>query len=160
MARGRHVARTPSQRISTWVGFTASAQTVAGMTAVLLGVANAALLALRPFTIVRTRGVFFVESDQAATTERSHGVFGAVVVEEEAADAGVASLPTPGTEIDAPFFLYEPYIHSFRFFDATGTNDPSGTTITFDSKAMRKVGALRSPSIRRRCGKSGSRRTL
>ncbi len=139
MAHNRGRARAKADRISVWASFTAQGQTVTNA-AVLLGVANAALLALRPFTIVRTRGLFHLSSDQSATSEVSSGAMGAIVVEEEAADAGIASLPTPVSEPNASYFLYEPYIHELQVSTAVGFESPAGTNIFFDSKAMRKVG--------------------
>ncbi len=62
------------------------------------------------------------------------------VVSDQASAAGVGSVPTPVTESDADFFLYEPLMAAFTFADATGIDADSGTVTQFDSKAMRKVG--------------------
>ncbi len=136
----RHMTHERSTRIPVWANWSVAPTAIGGTTSSLLLVANAALLALRPFTIIRTRGRIFINSDQSAATELSRGVLGSIIVEEEAADAGVASLPTPGTETEAPWFLYEPWFNQFVFGDGTGFIEPAGTMIAFDSKAMRKVG--------------------
>jgi hypothetical protein len=121
-----------------WAAFNADGNVAAnGQT--LLGVGNAALLALRPFTIVRTRGVIQYQTDQITATEITSGVVAAIVVQEEAVDAGIASLPTPITEPEALYFLYEPVIDSMLFVSASGFRDPAGHVKEFDSKAMRKV---------------------
>ena len=139
---GRHGGRVRvarSTRVPTWVGVDISPQGLT-QTGTLLGVANATLLALRPFTIIRTRLRFLITSDQSIASETTIGAFGMIIVEEEAADAGVASLPTPAVEIDAPWFVFEPFVHEIAFFDATGIQTPAGTLFDVDSKAMRKVG--------------------
>ncbi len=129
-----------SDRIPTWVGFTGVATTIVGNASVLIGQGNAALLALRPFTIIRTRAIVQVESDQAAASETVIGAFGAIVVQEEAAGVGITALPRPLTELDAQWFVYQAFINSFLFGDGTGFLEPSGTTYEVDSKSMRKVG--------------------
>ncbi len=123
-----------------WAGFEFASTAVVGNGQTLAAAANAALLALRPFTIVRTRGILHIESDQVIASEKPVVVFGAIIVQEEAVDAAVAALPTPAVEFNAPWFVYEPLIAAFSFSDATGIRDPAGYTKEFDSKAMRKVG--------------------
>ncbi len=135
----KRVHRAAARRQMVWANFSVSVSAVAANGQTLIGVANAALLALRPFTIVRTRGIIQMESDQSVASERPVVVLGAIIVQEEAVDAGVAALPTPGTETNAPWFVYEPMISSFLFGDATGFIEPGGYSRVFDSKAMRKV---------------------
>jgi len=142
MAR-KFVSRTRvgrSDRIPIWFGFSVAATALGGNAKTLLSSFSAAALLTRPFTIIRTRGVIHVESDQTIASEKTVGAVGAVVVEEEASAAGIASLPGPISELDAPFIMYEPFVNSFLFLDATGLQTPAGTYWSFDSKAMRKVG--------------------
>jgi len=134
----RRVVRLGPRRLMEWVGIDISPQTMTG--AVLLAIANDALLALRSFTIVRTRMRFLITSDQGASTEITIGAFGVIILQEEAVDAGIASLPTPGVEVNAPWFVFEPFVHEFQFDSAVGSQSPGGTLTTVDSKAMRKVG--------------------
>ena len=68
------------------------------------------------------------------------GVMAAIVVQDQATTAGIASLPTPIDEPDASFFVYEPFIHELQVQSQVGVQFPSGTLTRFDSKAMRKVG--------------------
>ncbi len=135
LARGRR-----SDRITTWIRFNVELATLTGNAATLLAVLNAGALALRPFTIVRTRGFFHITSDQAAASETLEGAWGSIVVQEEAADAGIASVPSPLAEPDAAYIVYEPFVNEFLFGDGTGFTEPGGINLTFDSKAMRKVG--------------------
>ena len=96
--------------------------------------------ALRPFTIMRTRGMWHIESDQTAATEISQVALGAAVVSDQASAIGVTAVPTP--EIDKAsdlWFLYESIISSFVVISAIGAFEPAGVTQQFDSKAMRKV---------------------
>ena len=128
----------PAPRTSVWVGFSLAA-TITASTATIIGTLNAAALALRPFTIVRTRGYLLWSSDQAAVNEDPRGVMGWTVVSEEAAAAGAASLPDPSTNSDASWFVYEPYAVDFQFLSSVGFDGDSGMGRMVDSKAMRKV---------------------
>ena len=135
-ARTRFV-RTPGTKL--WIGIDLSTTAVAAGASVLFGLFDAAALALRPFTILRTRAAFHAESDQLAASETPHGAMGMIVVSDQAAAAGVASIPAPLANSDAPFFVWEPWIASVSLATAVGYSDPSGVNITIDSKAMRKV---------------------
>ncbi len=68
--------------------------TIANNTKVLVSrFTSATLEPIVPFTIVRTRGLISVRSDQAAGTEPQVGAFGIAVVSEDAAVAGAVSIP-------------------------------------------------------------------
>ena len=88
-------------------------------------------------TIVRTRGLLYVQSDQVAGDEEFFGAMGAAVVSRPAAAAGVASLPTPITEEDSDFW----FIHQFfaAGYDGTAGGGMKGRVFEFDSKAKRKI---------------------
>ena len=135
--RTRVVGKTDRQPI--WIGVNLSGSVVVTGN-VLLGSFNTAALEARPFTIIRTRLIVHVESDQSAASEVTRGGFGITVVSDQAVAAGAASVPAPIANTDAPFFVYEAFINSFELGDATGFVQPSGTLLTVDSKAMRKVG--------------------
>ena len=136
MIRGR--ARQVRQMV--WLQFDQADNTVAGNSTELLTSLNAAALALRPFTIIRTRLIIAVRSDQITTTERVRAVIGHIIVSDQASAAGVASIPSPVANADAPFFVYEPLLHDFIFGSGVGFQSPGQTNVTVDSKAMRKVG--------------------
>jgi len=138
MAR-RPFKRTASQRIPVWVGLSVLPVGFQN-TGVILAISNAALNLLRPFTIIRTRMVFLITSDQGASSETASGVFAGIVVQEEAGDVGIGSVPIPIEEPSAPYFMFEPFIHELQFDSSVGTQSPAGTLTHVDSKAMRKVG--------------------
>ncbi len=144
MARRRPTGRFPAlrqgqRRESMWVDIQATDVTLAAAgTQVLINVSNAALLALRPFTIVRTRGMWLVTSDQNVATESYFGNLGHAVVTEQAAAVGIGGIPTPATERESDlFFVLETWPGFFRFGSAVGfvTEGPR----EYDSRAMRKV---------------------
>jgi len=96
-------------------------------------------LALRPFTIVRTRGVWRIITDQQIASELTETSLGACVVSDQAAAIGITAIPTPETDKESDlWFMYETTLGGFQFGTAVGfTNNYNQTT--FDSKAMRKV---------------------
>ncbi len=141
MARGPHrIIRKGRDRISVWIGVTLRDVSVAADTAVLVGQLNAAALAFRPFTVIRTRLVVGWESDQVAATESPMGGFGIQVVTSAAITAGIGSVPTPISEIDADYFVYQSLISHIEFGSAVGFQKQAFRQYEIDSKAMRKVG--------------------
>ena len=135
VTRGR-----PAPCTKIWIGAGLVSTTVVAGTPLLFGVLSAAVLLMRPFTLLRTRVVIGYESDQVAASERPVGVIGGIVVKEQATTAGVASLPTPLTEPDAEWFFYQSLMQSFLFRDSTGATPRSSRQYEIDSKSMRKVG--------------------
>jgi len=126
------------RRETLWIQGAWTENNVAGGGALLLGVLSAAALALRPFTVVRTRGMLLVNSDQTAATERQLGAYGFAVVSEQAAAIGVTAVPTPVTDQDSDlFFVYESFARMQNVASAIGISEYMPQT--FDSKAMRKV---------------------
>ena len=112
---------------------------VAGGASILTSLA-AGGLALRPFTVVRTRGVMFIRSDIEAADEQQWMSYGSCVVSDQASAIGVTAVPTPVTDMSSDlWFLYESIVNSFTFVSATGFDGSSGKMIQYDSKAMRKV---------------------
>ena len=139
MARRHQVVRrgVSQKRSSTWlfIGFAKTTLTAAGGT-IIAGL-NAAALALRPFTIVRTHIQMLVSSDQAAAIEFQMGALGIEVVSEQASVAGVAAVPTPVTQMGSEFWL----AHQVFMGDESNITDRTRNASHFaiDSKAMRKV---------------------
>jgi len=68
------------RRESLWLAYTTQINTIALGTAVLLDSLNAAALALRPFTVVRSRGFLFIASDQISGAENQAVNYGMTVV--------------------------------------------------------------------------------
>jgi len=83
---GRHrspMRRDSIRRKSVWISFMPTQTVITpASTAVLIATMSASALALRPFTIVRTRGLLNYRSDQAAATEVYGCGFGMAVVSD------------------------------------------------------------------------------
>ncbi len=139
-SRNRSRIHTPTKRQMVWFGMGLASTVVASGGSVLLGVLNAAALALRPFTIVRTRLLIHWASDQTGASEIPQGVFTMGVVSDNASSAGIASIPTGISEPDGDFFVYEGMINDFTFITGTGIDASGGSQYVVDSKAQRKVG--------------------
>jgi len=135
----RSIPRT--KRGNVWIGLYPSTGpiSIAAASQTFLGSLNAAALALRPFTVVRTRMLIGWLSDQLAASESPFGAFSMQVVTDQAVSQGIAALPTPTTETDADFFVYEPLGVQIEFGDATGFDSHAGYWTKVDSKAMRTV---------------------
>ena len=138
-----HTGRS-SRRQTQWLASAdaTGVTTLAGAAKILDQSLTAAELTLLPFTVVRVRGLIYVQSDQVAADEQQFGGVGMAVVSDLAIAAGVASIPDPITNEDSDlwfmhrFFSYGMLIGSGA---GTGVPTPNGTTFEFDSKAMRKV---------------------
>ncbi len=128
------------RRETVWIGITEAQNTiVAASTALISSSLNAAALALRPFTVVRTRGILSIDSDQIAASERTGYAFALAVVSDQAAAIGVSAVPTPITDRGSDlFFVYEEMFGHFERGDNTGFQ-VNEQVYRFDSKAMRKV---------------------
>ncbi len=125
-------------RKTTWFQFQPVETTLSGPagTAAVFSL-NAAALAMRPFTIVRTHWEIKLMSDQAAAVENQAIGVGLAVVSDQAVTVGITALPLPITDMASSLF----FLHALVFGDgtrvATQTTDSSYRSI--DSKAMRKV---------------------
>ncbi len=128
------------RRETAWIGGTGFTQALAATTTVALVTSlNAAALANRPFTIVRTRGVIQVRSDQSAASETYGASYGEVVVSDQASAIGVTAVPTPTADSGSDlWFVYEFVIGRFIFSTAAAFTDV-GFERVVDSRAMRKV---------------------
>jgi len=138
--RRSNLVRAKTSRQMVWLAFEVDRQTVAANTQILSLVLNAAALALRPFTVVRTRAEILWTSDQQAATEGPFGAVGDIVVSDQASAAGAASVPDPLTDGDGDWFTYQPLIVKFQFASGVGFHPDAGAHFSIDSKAMRKVG--------------------
>ncbi len=129
------------RRQSVWIPITPTDTTLAAAsTAVLFAGLSTAALALRPFTIVRTRGIFWVRSDQLGASEDYMASLGAAVVSDQALAIGVTAVPTPETDRGSDlFFLYESAAQGITIFSSVGHSGFEGNFLQFDSRAMRKV---------------------
>ncbi len=128
------------RRQTSWVGGVWTSDAIALNTAVLLTTFTAAALVdLVPFTIVRTRGLLFLASDQAAGTENAAVSYGHAVVTQQAVDVGVTAVPLPDDDSDSDlWYVWEALATRIHLSSAIGFNQV-GVTRILDSKAMRKV---------------------
>ncbi len=126
-------------RETIWISLPDIATSLASGVAVLTGVLNAAALALRPFTIVRTHVTWQLRSDQEAADESYGASIGFAIVSEQASAIGVTAIPTPITDRGSDlFFLYDIGFGRMANATAVGFTDV-GVLQKVDSKAMRKV---------------------
>ena len=128
------------RRESLWLFIGETERTLAAAsTATFINSLNAAALALRPFTVVRTRGTFHVRSDQTGALEMYQAALGYAIVSDQASAVGITALPTPFTDSGSDLWYTREVITSvFGFISGVGTQE-LGILKTYDSKAMRKV---------------------
>ena len=131
---GRNVRET------LWIGVGGTATNLsAASTAAFINSGSAGLLALRPFTMVRTRGYLHCRSDQNAANESFGVSLGYAVVSDQASAIGVTAVPVPDTDIDSDlWFVYQTLLGFTQFATAAGFRD-YGIGVEYDSKAMRKM---------------------
>ncbi len=150
MARGRRGYRGVSQvqrRGSVWLasGTRTVVPTLAAATKVVDSSFPAGTIApLGPLTITRTRGTFWICSDQVVAQEEPFGAFGMLVVSEQAQSVGgAASIPGPGTDASSDlFFVHQYFLGSAQVSVGAPTSLIGGSwwsRYDFDSKAKRKV---------------------
>ncbi len=135
--------RIPSgqKRQTRWLDGPTTAQTLAGgNTAALILSLTTEELALRPFTIVRTRGIFRCSSDQQGASEQYECSLGMAVVSDEARTVGITAVPTPEEQRASDlWFVYESLSGEFVFGSVASFVETHGPEVRFDSKGMRKV---------------------
>jgi len=138
--RSRGVRVRGARRESMWLFTTTSEVSItAASTAVLAFSLNAAALALRPFTVVRTRMDWYCRSDQVAAPEVWGAALGCAVVSDQASAIGVTAVPTPFTDQGSDlFYVYEQNFGRLEVQSAAGVQEV-GRMVKIDSKAMRRV---------------------
>jgi len=105
----------------------------------LASIASSVLSTIAPATIVRTRGLLTIRSDQSIATELQLGAMGVAFVNEVARGLGVTALPGPSTEaLWDGWFVHQFISQAYEFVSGVGTNPQYVTQYMVDSKAMRK----------------------
>ena len=127
-----------ARRKTFWIAGVVTSNT-AVTAATQLTTLNAAALALRPFTVIRSRGWVSFGSDQVGIDELQVVHYGATVVSQEADSIGVTAMPAPGSSNGSDWFVYTSGAMRFEFGTAVGINPDMTNRLEFDSKAMRKV---------------------
>jgi len=132
-----------SRRSFNWVGGVATAFGVqaiaAGASTLVASMDTRVLSHVAPFTVMRVRGLLSVTSDQVGGDEIPHGAFGIAVVNGEAFDAGVGSVPTPFTESFDDRWLYHTYWAAPVAVIAGQSVSQRQEHHIIDGKAMRKM---------------------
>ena len=130
----------PPARTSIWLGWNIAATTLTGSSKQVIASLNAGGLALRPFTIVRSRIDVRYESDQAAVSEKPTGAVGFGVFNDTAVALGPTGVPGPFSTTEGDWFIYQPLMIHFQFLSSISFDANASQHYTIDSKAMRKVG--------------------
>jgi len=124
------------RRETLWLSGSSVNTTMGSAQAVLVTSLSAGALALRPFTVVRTRGIIYVRGDNPAAAENWDFAFGICIVTDQASAVGITAVPTPTTDDGSDsWFTYERAAGTTR----AGELGDTGHFIQVDSKAMRKV---------------------
>ena len=134
MAQGRRSGRGPDY---DWFGQTVSAALASG------GVAIGACIAFTTQnTIMRVRGNYLVSMDGPVDNDRAIVGLGLIIVSDEALAAGVASVPTPGTDADAPWLWHQFVPLQAQAGTSVGASLNAMSVVArgeIDSRAMRRV---------------------
>ena len=137
------IVRGGPRRATSWAASadaTGEQALAAGAAILDQSLSQAQISTLVPATIVRTRGILWVASDQEGIDEQPFGAMGMVVVSEQARVAGVASIPTPiSDEASDLWFVHQFWQADVAFVSASGFTTDGFKAYEFDSKAMRKV---------------------
>ena len=97
--------RAATRRTTMWVALNPFEDNITGSGATLVSTANATLLALRPFTIVRTHLYWAFGSDQISANESQVVALGMAIVSEQAAAIGITAIPIPVTDLGSDLFF-------------------------------------------------------
>jgi len=128
-----------NRRQTFWVAMASTATAMASLSPVLFSGFSAAVLALRPFTIVRIRGWMSLASDQSIAVENYGAALAMAVVSDQALAIGVTAVPTPQAEKDSDmWFMFEELGGTINAVTSTGISGSSQSK-EIDSRAMRKV---------------------
>ena len=127
-----------SRRETSWFSIVFTTTVLDGV-ASLVASLNAAALAKRPFTVVRTH-LFVQQRTDTIETGTQLGAVGMAIVSDQASAVGITAVPTPVVDLGSDLW----YVHQILMLHsisqtAIGLNVPAGNTYDIDSKAMRKV---------------------
>ena len=128
----------PAAKSKVWLGVNLDALTVAASSLNLLSSLNATALALRPFTVLRSHLTILYTTDQSSAAETPFGALGMIVASDKAVATGITAVPTPITQSDGDFFVWQGLQEKYEFITGVGFQNV-GTHYSVDSKAMRKV---------------------
>ena len=136
MATRSTAPRARKQVNYTWAGFVTGPIILAANTKILLG----SFVLSTPFeeTAVRTRGNFYIGSDQAAVVEQQTGAIGLIRVTASALAIGITAIPDPVTNSDDDgWFVWQGFSQESSLTTTAGL--AGGHVYEIDSKAQRIV---------------------
>ncbi len=137
-------SRRGVKRLTEWgiCSVPAGYTTVPAASKILLVLVPAATLSPEsPATVVRSRFLLSVISDQTVATEAQVGAFGIGFVNIVAGALGVTGIPGPATDCAWDgWFVWQPIAQQLVVATAVGVEGQFATNYTIDSKAMRKFG--------------------
>ena len=142
MARRHTRFVRPSPKTKMWIGSGVGETTIGAGVKTLVSSLSAGALALRPFTILRTRMLLDYSSDQDGANERVFCSYAKLVVRDAAFAIGVTAMPDPSGisgDPEADWFIWQAGRHVVSFDTASGFDFGGTSQYTIDSKAMRKV---------------------
>ena len=134
---------TPRRRKTQWFGGPGGTGTnsLQSSTAVLLGSSTSPAAGQEDHTLVRTRGlVQILLTSVAAAGDGFFGAVGIGIATTSAIAAGVASVPTPLTELSWDGWIWHHFFSVHAGITAAVESESTTVTIPIDSKAMRKLG--------------------
>ncbi len=132
-------SRGDKSRLTEWGAFEVMLRSVALTTAASLGNQSVGVVANERLTIVRLRGHGFVHLDAGALLDSAVVGIGLIVSPTEAFTAGVSSVPSPLTDMEAPWIWHEVFAMGPAVLATDDGADLSrNVQFTIDNKAMRK----------------------
>ena len=138
-------ARVSDRRKTVWVASSVFSGTtaLAASTSVInqsLTITQGANPSLVGSTIVRTRGMWGITTDQITTSENLACALGFAIVTAQAAAIGITAVPTPTTDQGSDsFYVWDFLMGGMVFGDTTSFNHLIWEHHQFDSKAQRKL---------------------
>ena len=137
---GQRTARVGSQaRLTEWGAFEVAIRFVGLGTSATAGAQSVGAIAAERLTLIRLRGHGFFHLDAGAAADSMIVAIGLIIVPTEARTAGVGSVPTPLSDMEAPWIWHE----IFTLGPAVSATDDGGdlsrnVQFAIDGKAMRK----------------------
>ena len=121
MARRREFVRGAAaigqKRLTSWFQFAPIVITDAASFTIAFFL-NAAVLALRPFTIVRTRYEAYIQLDQTAASEIFVTAIGMAIVSDQAVAVGITAVPTLITDMGLDLWFFHKLLMGGIFKDS------------------------------------------
>ncbi len=139
--RGSFVRGRGPRRLVSWDlrGSATSVAVPASSAVLVLVFPSATIDLLAPATLIRTRGLVSIATDQIIASETQVGAFGIGFVNTVAGALGITGMPSPIMDSSwEGWFVWQALHAQFEFVTGAGFEHNVMTTFEIDSKAMRK----------------------